>query len=131
MVEAVLSVGSNTPERARNVALALDRLKDMLDECEASSIYTTPDCCGGPTQYDNAVVRGLTSRTREDLENIAKLYELSQGRDARARSAGIVPIDIDVVVYDGEIIRPKDFSSCFFRIGYDELKKDEKIMREG
>ncbi len=125
MVEAVLSVGSNTPERARNVALALDWLKDLLDECSISSIYTTPDCCGGPTQYDNAVVRGLTSRSREDLEKEAKRYESEQGRDARARAAGIVPIDIDVVVYDREIVRPKDFSSGFFRIGYDELKLDE------
>ena len=125
MVKAVLSVGSNTPERARNVASALDWLRDLLEEFEASTIYTTPDCCGGPTQYDNAVVRGLTLRTREDLENIAKHYEQSHGRDARARAAGIVPIDIDVVVYDGEIIRPKDFSSGFFRIGYCELELDQ------
>lgn len=125
MVEAVLSVGSNTSERASNVARAIDWLREELDECRVSSIYTTPDCCGGPTQYDNAVVHGLTSRSREELEECAKRYELASGRDAKARAAGIVSIDIDVVVYDRQIIRPKDFSSCFFRIGYGELRLEE------
>lgn len=56
-----------------------------------------------------------------ELERLSKQFEISLGRDAQARTRGDVPVDIDIVVFDGKIMRERDFESEFFRIGYMEI----------
>ncbi|MDE6649890.1 MAG: 2-amino-4-hydroxy-6-hydroxymethyldihydropteridine diphosphokinase [Muribaculaceae bacterium] len=117
-VEAVFSVGSNCGDRVDHVEKGLKWLSSVLFDCRCSHIYATPDCHGSCCEYMNAVVKGSTSLTPRELENMCKEYEISMGRDDSARKAGNVPVDIDLVVYDNRILRKKDFSSEFFIIGY-------------
>lgn len=83
-----------------------------------SPIYATPDCHGGQREYMNAVVAGTTFLAPEELERICKDYEIGSGRDSAARAAGNVPVDVDLVVYDGCVLRDKDFRCEFFLKGY-------------
>jgi len=89
-----------------------------MSECEASDIYETPEIHGRGEPYMNAVLSGRTGMELETLERLTKEYETGAGRDAAARNAGRVPIDIDIVIWDGTVVRPKDYSQSFFRICY-------------
>lgn len=120
-VEVVLSVGSNCGDRHLLVKDGLAWLKNCLSQAVASSIYTTGDCHGGPRDYYNAVVKGSTSLRIYELEKLCKEYEINHGRSSEARTHGDVPIDIDIVIYDGNVVRPKDFRQQFFQIGYQEI----------
>ncbi len=120
-VEVVLSLGSNCGDRHLQVKDGIAWLKDRLLQAVASSIYTTGDCHGGPRDYYNAVVKGITSKGPDELDKLCKQYETEHGRTIDARLRGDVPVDIDIVIYDRNIVRPKDFSRQFFQIGYQEI----------
>lgn len=118
IVEAVISIGSNCGDRNKNVKAGLEWLNKLLIDSKASSIYATPDCVGGQREYINAVVKGKTDLTLYELEDKCKEYEKLHGRTAEARRVGDVPIDIDVVIFDENVVRPKDAGRSFFTLGY-------------
>ena len=119
--ECILCIGSNCGDREANVADALGWLSGILRDFRHSHIYATPDCAGGQREYMNSVCSGTTGLTPEELDRLCKDFELKAGRSEAARAAGDVPVDIDVVVYGPTILRDRDYSSEFFRIGLDEL----------
>lgn len=115
----VLSIGSNLS--SDNVAEAILWLRGRLSKMEVSRIYETPAVKGGMRSYSNAVVSGETYIELEDFNALLKKYEENCGRTPETRLRGDVVIDIDIVVCDGEILRPWDFRQNFFRIGYASL----------
>lgn len=120
-VEVVFSVGSNCGDRGSRVSGGISWLEGFLSECRVSSVYTTGDCHGGKRVYVNAVVAGLCDMSRERIETLCKEYEISCGRTSEARLRGDVPVDIDLVIFDGAILRPKDYRQKFFQIGFMQL----------
>lgn len=120
--EVILSIGSNCGDRQENVRNGLKWLSGMLSKFRCSLIYATPDCHGGPRKYMNAVAIGLTPLSAQEIEGLCKQFEIGCGRNDFARAVGDVPMDIDLVIYNEEIIREKDFRSEFFIKGYEELK---------
>ena len=116
--EALFCIGSNCGDREGNVDAALVWLSGILADFRHTPVYATPDCHGGARKYMNAVAVGCTCLEAPELERLCKDYECAAGRDAEAREAGNVPIDIDIVVFDGKILREKDFGCEFFKKGY-------------
>lgn len=123
MNKVVLSIGSNFGDKYRAVADANEWLSGLLDEVRSSSIYETPDCSGKSTKYKNSVIFGSTSLEYEYLNSKLKEYEISQGRTETMRCLNQVPVDIDIVIWNGEIRRLRDYDCEFFQIGYRELQK--------
>ena len=121
MNSVVLSVGSNVGYE--EVKSALGWLSHELEEYQASTLYRTPALHGVGSPYVNAVVIGKISETCDEFNNHLKEYELANGRDAAARAAGVVPIDIDIVMVDDDVVRPRDYSHSFLQIGYTQLVK--------
>ncbi|MDE7181130.1 MAG: 2-amino-4-hydroxy-6-hydroxymethyldihydropteridine diphosphokinase [Muribaculaceae bacterium] len=119
MSSVVLSLGSNCD--SRYVETAISMLAGLLNDFNVSNIYPTPPAAGVGKPYDNAVATGEWAGTMESLNSLLKNYECSAGRDEAAREAGFVLIDIDIVVWDGAVVRPWDFSQSFFRIGYESV----------
>lgn len=117
----VLSIGSNV-SRA-NVEAAIKWLRAQFGDIKVSHVYETPAIsskemeCSASSVYNNSVACVDTLLDYAGLESLFKTYELERGRDAQARAAGVVPIDIDIVVADGMIIRPWDYRQQFFKIG--------------
>lgn len=118
----VLSIGSNVSEA--NVSEAIAWLNAQFVDILVSHVYETPAIsskgveCSAQSVYDNAVACVVSRFDSDSLESMLKAYELECGRDAVAREAGIVPIDIDIVMADGTVIRPWDYRQHFFKIGY-------------
>lgn len=118
MMEVVVSLGSNYGDRIAEIKAGIEWLQSVLSDCVSSSIYPTPDCLGGHKEYMNAVVKGKTCIPLRELDRMCKEYEKSQGRTQQKRDNGDVPIDIDIVILDGVIIKERDARQRFFLIGY-------------
>ncbi|MDE6696403.1 MAG: 2-amino-4-hydroxy-6-hydroxymethyldihydropteridine diphosphokinase [Muribaculaceae bacterium] len=120
-VPVVFSIGSNCGDRLSNVQIGINWLSTIVYDFKSSHIYATPDCHGGYREYMNAVVKGITTLSPEHIEKISKEFEIANGRDCIARAAGDVPLDIDLVIYEDVILRPKDYAREFFKIGYESI----------
>ncbi|MCM1369880.1 MAG: 2-amino-4-hydroxy-6-hydroxymethyldihydropteridine diphosphokinase [Candidatus Amulumruptor caecigallinarius] len=123
-MNVVLSLGSNLYPRDKRIRAAIEWLGSIMEDMIVSEIYETPELHGLGAPYLNAVLAGVTHLTPDSLNKRLKLYEIEAGRDENARRNGIVPVDIDLVMAGNEeleILRPRDFSHSFFRIGYDEI----------
>ena len=117
-LNVVLSLGSNCGDRESAVAEAAGWLSRMLDGFSCSDIYETRAIGHDGPDYMNAVVIGSTKLTLAELEASCKAYELSHGRDEQSRREKRVPVDIDIVMANSDVLRPRDFSCGFFRKGY-------------
>lgn len=117
----ILSLGSNCC--AENVEKAILWLKMTFIMSDSSSLYQTPPAKGDGLPYTNAVVSVNSEKSIEELNAMFKTYERNVGRDDDCRRTQCVPIDIDIVLCNGEIIRQWDYRQTFFRIGYDMLNK--------
>lgn len=122
-VKVTLSFGSNSGDRVSNVFKALKWFESEAKDCCVSSIYETPEIHGHGAPYMNAVASGFIVADFDSFERQTKLYEVRNGRDTSSRLQGKVPIDIDIVMRNNEIIRPLDFVCDFFQIGYREILK--------
>ena len=56
------------------------------------------------------------------LNALLKQHEIAEGRTDEMRARKQVPIDIDIVIYDGEILRPNDYNQAFFQKGWKEIR---------
>ena len=128
MIEVVLSIGSNFGNKRKSVSDAIAWLESLLESPHASSIYETPEIYGRTENYMNAVVTAATAMDYEGLNAALKRYETSHGRTPMRRERGEVPVDIDIVVWDDEVIRPRDFNHSFFQIGYREVAAEERAV---
>lgn len=119
----ILSIGSNCGDRRANVSQSLAWLstQEGVSIIQISDIYETPELHGVGNPYINGVVKINTLLGYDALQNRCKDYEISTGRDNECRAKGMVPIDIDIVIWNNEILRPKDYSCEFFQIGYDQI----------
>lgn len=116
MTELVLSLGSNCSHE--NVEKAIEWLASQLNEISCSGLYETPPAKGKGDNYVNAVIMANTSLQLEELNRSFKEYERRVGRDDDCRRTDCVPIDIDIVIYEGKVVREWDYRQDFFKIGY-------------
>lgn len=115
-----IGIGSNTPNAQRHVDEACRWLAGTFTGVRCSESYLTDgvgDRCRG-MKYRNAVAVGHTGLTAEDVCRQLKEYEVTHGRD---RGVSEVPIDLDLVVYDDEVLRHSDFDRMYFLKGYRAL----------
>lgn len=133
-MKAVLVIGSNCPGapvsgqekedgRSRNIRSAMEALERMGYITRVSPVYETPDCLGSGHRYMNAVICLETPYSEGILTGMLKQLETDMGRDEECRRAGLVPLDIDIVIFDDEIRRPADYSAAYFQTGYKNLHK--------
>lgn len=131
----LISVSSNCGDRIRNCQDALIWLASVLKDTVNSSVYETEDisCKKNAAsssahpekpKYMNAVLSGYSDISFEKLNENLKAYELKHGRDSEARRKGEVPIDLDIVKWDGEILRPRDYAADYFRKGLTEIGQE-------
>ena len=123
MLSVVISVGSNCGDRREMVKMGIEWLKTKLMEMKYSSIYETPCALKSGSAYMNAVVSGFYEGVGYDLDDELKLKEQEMGRTAECRARGEVPIDMDIVMENGEVVKEWDYRQKFFRIGYGEIQR--------
>lgn len=117
-----LGIGSNTTDALSMIERAYNELEAKGCRIEASSgIYMVN------APYCNLVVRAESSCTYDGLKNLTKQIEISMGRTPQMKLLGIVPIDIDVVIFDGEVMRRRDYDAEYFAKGYRQIAESNGI----
>ena len=101
-----LGLGGNLGDRVANLRAALDALIDggvAIDS--VSALYETPPW-GVEDQpaFLNAAASGLTKLSASDLLRLAKRIEADAGRDFDALRWTARPIDVDLLLLDGEMV---------------------------
>jgi 2-amino-4-hydroxy-6-hydroxymethyldihydropteridine diphosphokinase len=117
-----ISLGSNVNNKEYYMCRAIHWLQDILVNSRVCKPYITEPISGKGANYLNSVMEGYFNGDIDTLTRLTKGYELSCGRDEECRKRGEVPIDIDIVTFNGEIIRKRDYSATFFKIGLEQLK---------
>ena len=126
--KTVLCLGSNCGDRKKTLENALTVIRSIAESVKASEMYETPAVADASSTafakhpYVNMVVEAETSLTLHDLGIKLKETEIEAGRDDECRKLGLVPLDMDIIVFDSKILRPRDYAQSFFRIGLKQLK---------
>lgn len=120
-VRVWISLGSNIGAREEKIRRAAVILRELLGDMRMSEPYLTPALNGRDPDYMNAVITGFTSADAEALSAVCKEIECELGRTPQSKQRGEVEIDLDVVVWNGEILRKADFSREYFMRGYRQL----------
>lgn len=123
-------MGSNVDDRMARVAAAMTWIQSILQCTVCSGIYETDDFHPTGRKYCNAVVSGDTAMSQYEIDATAGLYELNAGRDEAARRRGDVPIDIDLVIWNGTVLRPRDMEREYFLRGFRELGPEIKRLEQ-
>lgn len=124
--KAVLSLGSNVyGSRSNNLMGALNMIGRNIGRItDVSNFYETqpygPN--SGNTPYLNAVAIVETPFCKDKIESQLKDIEDATGRDRMSTNHNIT-IDIDLVILDGQILRPCEIERDYFIRGWKEVKR--------
>jgi GTP cyclohydrolase IV len=102
-----IGIGSNLGDRQGNILAALQRLRARAQIAAVSSFYESEAAHGadGPA-YLNIAAALRTELDVEAFKRFARDVELAVGRARSTRRLAARPIDVDILVYDGEIVQP-------------------------
>ena len=123
MNSVVISIGSNCEDCNLHIANSIKFLDEHLNGCSFSEVYRTSALNGKDADYLNAVVSGYADCEFETLSKMLKSYESANGRTPECKLMGSVPIDLDIVIWNDEVLRPRDYKCDFFQIGWKQIVK--------
>ena len=124
-----LCIGSNEqPEQ--NVALARARLQQLLPGIRfATCRYTQPLHTTHPALFLNQVAVFDTDRPAAELRALFKAIEHEAGRRPEHKEHGRVCLDIDLLCYNNDILKPADMELDYVKRGLDELSNKNTDMK--
>ena len=125
MNRIAIGIGSNSHNADNSVKSAIVWCSEIFYNVVASSVYIT-DPVGKKAisvgrRYSNAVIVGNTPLNKDEIITSLKVNENNHGRTLSSRSTGIVTIDLDLVIYNDEILKPTDINRDYFRLGFEEI----------
>lgn len=121
MNRLILSIGTNSADREWQMSQAIKRMKQLFKKIVVSDIYEVPAHNGVDAPYLNAVMVATTSMSLEETNGLLKQWEALCGRTPVSKLQGVIPIDIDVVVWNDEVMRPVDYSRSYVSLGISRL----------
>lgn len=116
MNEVLVCIGANGVDKAEAVDRAFAVLSGMTTVTADSGSYPTPPE-GTPANtepYNNRVLTLTTPLSYDELHRRCKEYETGR-REAHTGKG--VAVDIDIVTFNSEILRPLDFNSAYMAAG--------------
>lgn len=122
MNRAIISLGANTATAATALDSALELLGAYGTITRSSgNFYAAAEGNPGAPPYLNNIVELDTAMDYRQLQSLTKDYE-KQARTAAA-AAPLVAIDIDIVVFDGTVLRPEMMQAQYFTKGMRALSE--------
>lgn len=112
---ATICLGSNTPDCSLRLAYATKKLTRVARITASSDEIESADVTGRGKPYRNVVVELHTTLRKEQLLDFMALLERRGGRTAASKESGVMPLDIDLVVWDGCVVSEADFDAPYFR----------------
>ena len=109
MHKVLLSIGTNT-DTCFNMKRAIDNLHACFPNIQFTSIIESAPCGAifkGP--FLNILAYFETNMVKEEIQGRFKSIEKIMGRQSSHKAQGIVLIDIDLIQWDNEVLKPDDF----------------------
>ena len=113
--KVILCLGSNTDCEA-NLRSAADLLRAYFGSIRFSEpIYTKPIGLPGSGLFLNQVAVAGTDASQEEVGLALKDMEKKLGRRSDSKRKGKIPIDIDLLLWNGPILKPADWEKEYVR----------------
>jgi 2-amino-4-hydroxy-6-hydroxymethyldihydropteridine diphosphokinase len=117
----IISIGSNIDAK-KNISLMLDLLSKETEIIKVSRLVKTkPIGIEDQPDFTNGAVKIETLLQRENLNQLLKSIEDQLGRDRTTPKFGPRTIDLDIVVWNGEIVDNDYYTRDFLRNSVVEL----------
>lgn len=119
MNHALISLAANDEKKEATLARTLQQ----IHRCSVVVVRHTPvyrsDAAGGKQQpqYANALLQIETDESYECLRSRFKALETAAGRTPASKASGIVPLDIDIISWNGNILKAADMDYEYMRQG--------------
>lgn len=118
-------IGSNITGKAAIVAKASAEVASMLSDAVTAGPLTGPDYTGIGSDYCNMLVAGQTGLGADELKEKFREMEIRYGRQPGNKAE--VALDIDIVVFAGQIIKPLEYDSETYGILSKSLEPQTRI----
>lgn len=121
MNTVIIGIGSNI-EADFNISKMLGILERHVEVIKVSSMLKTkPIGIENQPDYTNGAVKVFSELNQEQLTHLLKSIEDQMGRDRSAPKFGPRNIDLDIVVWNGEVVDKDYYTRDFLRKSVTEL----------
>ena len=104
MNTAIIMLGSNSNAEG-NLKLAMHKLEGHFEIIDKSfRLKTEPIGVICSMNFHNLALKLLIKENVDDTRRIFKQIELEMGRDAESKLTGIIPIDIDLIFWNENLV---------------------------
>ena len=118
----IVCIGSNC-NRKENLLLAQTRLAELFPSIRFTSEQETqPLFLKNPALFSNQLAFFLSEIGEEEVKMELKAIERSAGRCAEDKIKEKVCLDIDLLSFDGRVLKPEDWKREYVVKGLEELK---------
>ena len=112
----ILCLGSNTDCEA-NLKSAVSLLRAYFGSIRFSeAIYTEPIGLSDSGLFLNQVAVAGTNASLEEVRRAVKAMEKRLGRMSDSKQKGKIPIDIDLLLWNGTILKPADWEKEYVQL---------------
>jgi 2-amino-4-hydroxy-6-hydroxymethyldihydropteridine diphosphokinase len=121
MNEVIIGIGSNL-DAENNVRRVLEILAEQFEILKVSEfVKTKPIGITEQPDFTNGAAKIRTSLSQNNLGNILKQIEDQMGRDRSVPKFGPRCIDLDIVVWNGEIVDDDYYTRDFLKKSVQEI----------
>jgi 2-amino-4-hydroxy-6-hydroxymethyldihydropteridine diphosphokinase len=122
----IISIGSNI-NAEENISNLLEVLGKEVEILKVSSLLKTkPIGIKNQPDFTNGAVKIQTSLNRKELNQLLKKIEDQLGRNRSAPKFGPRTIDLDIVVWNGEIVDEDYYTRDFLQKSVQEVSHTER-----
>lgn len=115
--KVIVCLGSNW-DKESNLERALRALRPYFVSFRLSDrMYTAPIDCPQTGTFLNQVAVGYTVRSCPELKAAFKQIERLLGRTPESKRDGVIPIDIDLLQWNEEVLKPSDMQRDYVVAG--------------
>lgn len=113
MNKALISIGTNV-DRESNLALCHELLNAEFSHITYSGTsITSPYGNTYKNDFLNQLAIVYTDKVKEEVGSILKSMEKEMGRDISDKKRGLVKIDIDLIIWNQEVLKPDDLNRSY------------------
>lgn len=123
MNRAVICLGSNVAESEEALLSTAESLRGMSEDCVVSGLYTGPSYNGIGADYTNIVMAATTRLSLEQLTEITRSLEKLRGRTPESKQSGVMPLDADIIEWNGRTEKPSDIALPHFTHGFEQIRE--------
>lgn len=119
----IICLGSNT-ESEYHMNWAEEILTDLFPGMQWGEIVeTAPEGTETTTSYLNRAAVVETDMGFEDIKILFKDIEKKCGRTPEGKQKGLIPLDIDLLVFDMEVVKPADMEKNYVKQALNTLSE--------